>query len=88
MAQTEITLKIDKKLKTKAEKVFRKEGLTLDEAIYFFFKESVINGRLPFDLTPNKETLKALAEVEEMEKHPEKYKTYDSVDELFKDLLD
>ena len=88
MAQTEVTFKIDKRLKTKAEKVFKKDGLTLDEAIYFFFKESVISDSLPFDLTPNKETLKAFAECEKMEKHPEKYKAYDSVDELFKDLSD
>ena len=87
MAQTKVTFNIDKRLKTKAEKVFKKEGLTLDEAIYFFFKETVISDSLPFDLTPNKETLRAFAECEEMEKHPEKYKTYDTVDELMKDLL-
>ena len=36
---------------------------------------------------PNKETLKAIEEVEEMAKDPSKSKTYNSVDELIKDLL-
>ncbi|GHV24601.1 hypothetical protein FACS189465_1960 [Clostridia bacterium] len=35
---------------------------------------------------PNLETLKALEEVAEMEKCPEKYKTYKNVDEMFMEL--
>ena len=34
----------------------------------------------------NKKLLKALKEVKKMEKHPEKYKTYNNAEELFKDL--
>lgn len=36
---------------------------------------------------PNAETLEALNEVEDMKRHPEKYKGYDDVDEMFKELL-
>lgn len=36
---------------------------------------------------PNAVTLAAMKEVEEMKKHPEKYKWYTDVDELIKDLL-
>lgn len=35
----------------------------------------------------NEETLEAIQEVEEMQKHPERYKSYHSVEELFADLL-
>ena len=45
---------------------------------------------LPFDVVrevPNAETLAAMAEVEEMKKHPEKYKSYTDVDEMFRELL-
>lgn len=38
--------------------------------------------------TDNKETLDALKEVEDMKKHPEKYKGFSSVDELISDLND
>ncbi len=37
--------------------------------------------------TPNAETILAIQEVEEMKKHPEAYKSYDTVDELFEDIL-
>lgn len=36
---------------------------------------------------PNEETLEALAEVEDMKKHPDKYKLYTDVDEMFRELL-
>lgn len=34
----------------------------------------------------SKELLEALKEAEKMEKHPERYKSFDSVEELMKDL--
>lgn len=36
---------------------------------------------------PNEETLEAMREVEDMKLHPEKYKGYNDVDEMFKELL-
>ncbi len=36
---------------------------------------------------PNEETRDALAEVEDIKKHPDKYKAYTDVDEMFKELL-
>ena len=55
-----------------------------------FLRQAVIKDGLPFDVVrevPNAETLAAMAEVEEMKKHPENYKAYSDVDEMFKDLL-
>lgn len=39
------------------------------------------------DDLPTQETIDALAELKYMEKHPEEYKSYSSVDEMFKDIL-
>ena len=36
---------------------------------------------------PNEETYEAISEVEDMKRHPEKYKGYDDVDVMFKELL-
>ncbi len=36
---------------------------------------------------PNAETVLAIQEVQEMKKNPDAYKSYDTVDELFKDIL-
>ena len=46
----EVTLTIDEELKEQAEKVFAENGLTLEEAVVLFFKETVRLGRLPFEL--------------------------------------
>lgn len=35
---------------------------------------------------PSDRLLSAIKEVEEMEKHPERYKSYNSVEEMFEDL--
>ncbi len=45
------------------------------------FKNSV-----PAEDVPNKETLEAMREVEDMKLHPEKYKSFDDVDEMAGDL--
>ena len=45
---------------------------------------------IPFELKvskPNKETIAAINEVEEMEKNPSKFKGYDNVEDLLEDLL-
>ncbi len=37
--------------------------------------------------TPNSETILAIQEVQEMKKNPDAYKSYETVDELFEDIL-
>lgn len=65
------------------DKVIRKIGL---------LNEEQLEGLLAFlncfvsDDEFNDETLKAFAEVEEMKKHPEQYKGYTDVDDLFDEL--
>lgn len=54
-----------------------------------FYHQVIITNSIPFELTaevPNKKTIAAFKEVEKMKKHPEKYKSYTSVEELFEDL--
>lgn len=46
----EVTLTIDEDLKEQAERVFAENGLTLEEAVILFFKETVRLGRLPFEM--------------------------------------
>ena len=85
-----INVRIDSNTKAMAEKVFEKLGLTPTTAINLFYNQVIRTNSIPFELKadiPNKTTLKAMAEVEEMENHPEKYKTYESVDDLMEDLL-
>lgn len=84
-----VNVRIDDKVKKGAEAVFSSLGLTPTTAINLFYNQVIRTNSIPFELkaTPNKETLAAMREVEEMEKKPEKYKGYDSVYELMEDLL-
>lgn len=87
---TTLNVRVDEKLKKEASELFADLGLDMSTAVNMFLRQAVIKDGLPFDVVrevPNAETLAAMAEVEEMKKHPENYKAYSDVDEMFKDLL-
>jgi DNA-damage-inducible protein J len=59
-----INARVDKTLKTKAEKVLRRVGVSTTDAITMMLHQIVLQKGLPFDVrVPNAETRKALAEV-------------------------
>lgn len=60
MSKTEtIRARIEPELKNKAEKVFRKLGLTTTQAITLFYKQVELRNGLPFQVViPNKTTHK------------------------------
>ena len=90
MAKSEnINIRIEPELKKEAEQTLDYLGLTMAEAIKLFLKQVTLTDSIPFKIEVpkyNKETLAAMDEVKEMMKHPEKYKSYDTVDELMEDL--
>ena len=51
-------------------------------------KIDILNAKANNNKTPlfSDEMLEALAEAEDIEKHPEKYKSYNSVEDLMKDI--
>lgn len=54
----------------------------------FEIKKAIYERGIPFEVKqqPSKEFASALKELEYMEKHPEEYKTFHSVEELMEDL--
>lgn len=77
-----INTRIEPKLKTQAEAILHKVGLTSAEAVRLFYMQVCLHKGLPFEVKiPNKETLKAIH-------NADKRKTFKakSVDDLFKDL--
>lgn len=85
-----INVRIDNKVKENAEAVFASLGITPTAAISLFYNQVIRTNSIPFELKadiPNQKTLLALNEVEKMEKNPEKFKGYNSVDSLMEDLL-
>ena len=88
MAMTSITMRIDAKLKNELQELVL--GLGLDMTTFFTMaaKQAVREQAIPFNVTmhvPNKETLSAMAEVEQM-KMNSSGKGYTSFSELLSDL--
>lgn len=88
--KTSTNISIDSELKQNAVALFKDFGLDLSTAISLFLTQAVREQRIPFEITreiPNKTTLAAYREVEDMEKSPEKYKTFKDIPSLMEDLL-
>ena len=82
-----LTIRLDKKTKENARKVLNSLGLDLSTAINIYLKQIIRKGGIPFMIEePTEELKQALNELEDFEKHPDKYKGYDNVDEMFKEL--
>jgi len=62
-ANAVVRARIDEKTKKKAARVFKRMGLTTSSAFRMFLVRTAAEERLPFDLQPNAETVKALEAV-------------------------
>jgi len=85
-----INVRIDEEVKKEAEAVFSSLGITPTAAISLFYNQVIRTNGIPFELKariPNQLTINALNEVDEMEKNPSKYKSYNTVSSLMEDLL-
>jgi DNA-damage-inducible protein J len=61
-----INARVDKQLKAKAEKMLQRVGVTTTDAITMLLHQIVLRNGVPFDvLIPNKETRRAMAELDE-----------------------
>ena len=90
MAKVATNISIDEDIKPKAQAMLAEFGLDLSTAVNMFLRQMLREEAIPFEIrkeVPNAVTLAAMAEAEEMERHPERAKTYSSVDALMEDLL-
>ena len=81
---TNISIRMDSDLKAKADALFGELGMNLSTAFNVFVRQSLREGRIPFDISlnqPNKETIAAMLEAEDPS-----VKGYNDLDELFADL--
>ena len=90
MAKIATNISIDEDIKPKAQALLAEFGLDLSTAVNMFLRQMLREKAIPFEVRkeiPNATTLAAIAEANEMEKHPELAKTYTSVDDFMEDLL-
>ena len=86
---TNLNVRVDSTLKHESDMLFKSLGLNTSTAINMFLKKCVKTSSIPFRIEepkPSKELEKALKEVNYMIKHPDEYKAYNSIEELFEDL--
>lgn len=89
-AISNVSFRIDSKLKDSADKLFSELGMNMTTAFNIFLRQSVREGRIPFEVslyTPNAETVAAMREAERIA-HDPTAKRYSSVKELMADLDD
>lgn len=90
MPKVSTNISIDAETKAKAQTLLADFGMDLSTAVNIFLKQMIYEGSFPFAITremPNKLTLDAMREAQEMRSSPEKYKRYDNVDSMMEDIL-
>lgn len=88
---TSIHIRIEPDIKNKVEKILSSLGMTTTEAINIYLRQIIINYGIPFEIKNPKfsdETLKSIKEAKQIEKNPEKYKSYNTVRDFMEDLHD
>ncbi len=85
---TNISIRMDSDLKAQADEIFAEFGMNLSTAFNIFVRQTLREGRIPFEIGfnhPNKETIAAMLEAERIAKDPN-VKGYTDLDELFAEL--
>ena len=84
---TSVSFRIDTELKKQADALFNSLGLNMTTAFNMFLRQSVREGRIPFEVTinvPNSETIAAMLEALQLERDSN-VKNY-PVEEALKEL--
>ncbi len=82
-----INIRVDERLKKQSEMIFDELGMSMTGAITIFLKAVVRTKSIPFSLEiPNKETIKAFKEVDDISSGKAKAKKYSSAADLRKPL--
>lgn len=85
---TNISIRMDSDLKAQAEILFGEMGMNMTTAFNIFVRQSLREGRIPFEISVNnvnRETMAAMLEAEIIAKDPS-IKGYTDLDKLFADL--
>lgn len=85
---TNISIRMDSDLKAQADELFNELGMNISTAFNIFVRQSLREGRIPFEISlnqPNKETITAMLEAEKIAKDSS-VKGYNDLDALFLEL--
>lgn len=86
---TNMSFRVDKKLKKEADELFKNLGMNTSVAINMFLSQSVREQSVPFISSmenPNIKLISAMKEADDIEKGKIKVKKYKSFDDALKDI--
>lgn len=86
MASTNITMRIDSKLKQDAEELFADLGLSMTSAFTVFARQAVREQRIPFHLSRNMSNARTVKAIEDAQNGIGLSKGFTSMQELVDDL--
>lgn len=70
MANVNITIRMDENLKKQADALFDELGMSFTTAINVFVRQSLREGRIPFDITMKPQVDYALVSLDDKEANP------------------
>ena len=85
---TNISIRMDSELKKQADLLFEELGMNITTAFNIFVRQTLREGKIPFDISinnPNKRTVAAMIEAERIA-NDSSIKGYDDVEELSAEL--
>ena len=86
-----INVQVDSKTKKEATEILNQIGISMSTLINATLKQVIINQGIPFELNlkakPSDSMIRAFREAYAIAETPEEYKSYDSADQLFEDIL-
>ena len=85
---TTFSVRMDRELKNQCETLYNKLGMNLTTAINDYKSKSLRSGGFPFEVKleqPNKETIAAMLEAEQIARDP-RVKRYSDVEEALREL--
>ena len=83
---TNVTLRMDRKLKEDAESLFSEFGMTMTTALTVFLRQSVRQGRIPFEISLAAPNAVTSAAIDDVKARKNLSRPFSSVEELFRDL--
>ena len=86
MATTNVTIRMDKELKTQADALFTALGLNMSTAMGVFCRQAVRLGKIPFELATDMPNSETLAAIDDVNNNRNMSKVYDDMGELMRDL--
>ena len=87
MAKTDtLHIRIEPSVKQRAEKTLNDLGLSITEAINVFLNQVILNEGIPFEIKKPKYNKETLQVIEDIKNGKNLSKTFESVNEMFKEL--